>query len=109
MSAQPIIQASATMTTTSMIAGSYDRQYNRPKGLGGQTETATYSRSMNIPAAYRLKMPHYKAGGDIEIFINRYEEFLKTQNIAEGEKASYLLNALDDTTFTVVIRELNET
>ena len=99
--------ASATMTTTSMIAAPTTGNTTDPKGLGA-TETATYSRSMNIPAAYRLKMPHYKAGGDIEIFINRYEEFLKTQNIAEGEKASYLLNALDDTTFTVVIRELNE-
>ena len=99
--------ASATMTTTSMIAAPTTGNTTDPKGSGA-TETATYSRSMNIPAAYRLKMPHYKAGGDIEIFINRYEEFLKTQNIAEGEKASYLLNALDDTTFTVVIRELNE-
>ena len=74
----------------------------------GSTETTTHSRSSFIPAAYRLKMPHYKAGADIDIFINRYEQFCKTQNISEEEKAGYLLNALDDTTFTVIIRELSE-
>ena len=74
----------------------------------GSTETTTHSRSSFIPAAYKLKMPHYKAGADIEIFINRYEKFFKTQNISEEEKASYLLNALDDTIFTVIIRELSE-
>ena len=74
----------------------------------GSTETTTHSRSSFIPAAYRLKMPHYKAGADIDIFINRYEQFCKTQNISEEEKAGYLLNALDDTTFTIIIRELSE-
>ena len=49
-------------------------------------------------------MPHCKTGGD----FNRYEEFWKTQNIAEEEKVNCLLNALDDTTFVIVIRELNE-
>ena len=97
--------ASAIMTTTSMTAPPTTGNTTGPKGSGA-TETAIYSRSMNIPAAYMLKMPHHKAGGDIEIFINRYE-FSKARNIVEGEKASYLLNALD-TTFTVVIRELNE-
>ncbi len=77
-------------------------------GSTGVTETSTFSRSSNIPAAYRLKMPHYKSGADIDIFINRYEQFCNTQKIAEDEKAGYLLNALDDTTFTVIIRELSE-
>ena len=54
--------ASATMTTTSMTAAPTTGNTTNLKGSGA-TETATYSRSMNIPAAYRLKMPHYKAGG----------------------------------------------
>ena len=72
------------------------------------TEIPTYSRSSVIPAAYRLKMLHCKARADIDIFISRNEQVFKTQNISEDEKASNALNALDETTFTVIIRELSE-
>ena len=63
----------------------------------------------NNSGTYKIRMPSYKSGGDIETFINRYEQFCETQNIAEDQKAKLILSALDDITFTVIIRELNET
>ena len=102
--------ASTTTCSTLVTISGTGTPAASPVTTGGAvtTETSTYSRSSGIPAAYRLKMPHYKAGADIDIFINRYEQFCKTQNISEDDKADYLLNALDDTTFTVIIRELSE-
>ena len=78
------------------------------KASNAVTNTSTGTVSLFIPAAYRLKMPHYKAGADIDKFINRYEQFCKTQNISKEEKAGYLLNTFNNTTFTVIIRELSE-
>ena len=63
----------------------------------------------NNSGTYQIRMPSYKSGGNIETFINRYEQFCETQNIAEDQKAKLILSALDDITFTVIIRELNET
>ena len=70
------------------------------------TKSSSKSKEINIPATYKLKMPTYKTGDDIEIFIYRYENFCKVQNIANDQKAIFLQNALDEITFTIIIREL---
>ena len=70
------------------------------------TKSSSKSKEINIPATYKLKMPTYKTGDDIEIFIYRYENFCKAQNIANDQKAIFLQNALDEITFTIIIREL---
>ena len=72
------------------------------------TKSSSKSKEINIPATYKLKMPTYKTGDDIEIFIYRYEHFCKAQNIANDQKAIFLQNALDEITFTIIIRELTE-
>ena len=51
-------------------------------------------------------MPTYKSTADIETFIDRFEQFCITQNVAQISKANMLMSALDDATFNVVKREL---
>ena len=44
----------------------------------------------NNSGTYKIRMPAYKSGGDIETFINRYEQFCETLNIAEDQKAKLI-------------------
>ena len=67
------------------------------------------NREIGVIASYRLKMPMYKTGNDIETFINRFEQFCQVQTVSHAQKANLVLSALDDTTFTVVNRELTDT
>ena len=69
-------------------------------------DTATNGSSHNIN--YGLKVPKYKSPGDIETFINRFEQFCSIYNIEEAKKAQLILCALDDASFTVTNRELKE-
>ena len=69
-------------------------------------DTATNGSSHNIN--YGLKVPKYKSPGDIETFINRFEQFCSIYNIEEAKKANLILCALDDASFTVTNRELKE-
>ena len=59
---------------------------------------------------YGIKVPKYKSPGDIETFINRFEQFCLTLNVDEAKKANLILYALglDDASFTVTNRELKE-
>ena len=58
--------------------------------------------------SFGLKIPTYKMGTDIEIFISRFEQYCKTYGVDELRKANLVLNALDETAFTVVNRELTD-
>ena len=44
----------------------------------------------------------------MEIFISRFEQYCVEQNVEETRKANLLLTALDDSTFTVVKKELTD-
>ena len=61
------------------------------------------------PRSLGVKMPLYKTGADIEVFVDRFEEFLQIQEIVESKKAKLILSALDDTTYKVATRELTAT
>ena len=49
-------------------------------------DTATNGSSQNIN--YGIKVPKYKSPGDIETFINRFEQFCLTHNVDEAKKAN---------------------
>ena len=75
--------------------------------LAGKVEPVTH-HNVASTSTYGVKMPTYKAPGDMEIFISRFEQYCVTQNVEETRKANLLLTALDDSTFTVVKRELTD-
>ena len=77
-------------------------------GLDEKAEKSPTSMDVSMSATYKLKMPTYKTGDNMEMFIIHYEYFCKTQYIAKDKKAIFLLHALDEITFAVVIRELTE-
>ena len=89
-------QANTTMNASKTVGNNRDKNKDN-------------INNANNSGTYKIRMPSYKSGGDIETFINRYEQFCETQNIAEDQTAKLILSALDDITFTVIIRELNET
>ena len=74
----------------------------------------TFQQGMSVTASasyiatYGVKMPTFKANGDIELFLDRFEQFCTTQHVDVSRKANLLLSALDEATFTVVKRELND-
>ena len=78
--------------------------------ITGKVELVTH-HNVASTSTYDVKMPTYKASGDMEIFISRFEQYCVTQNVEETRKANLLLNALNGSTFTLVKRELidNET
>ena len=53
-------------------------------------------------------MPRFVSPGDIETFINRFEQFCITQTVDESRKANLILTELDNASFTLVTRELKE-
>ena len=59
-------------------------------------------------ATYGVQMPTFRANGDIESYLDRFEQFCTTQHVDVSRKANFLLLALDEATFTVVKRELND-
>ena len=77
-------------------------------GLDEKAEISPTSMDASMSATYKIKMPTYKTGDNMEMFINHYEYFCKTQYIANDKKAIFLLHALDEITFAVVVRELTE-
>ena len=93
---------SSTQAKTGNIATGGDQALS-------STSTTSVNRDVTVMASYRLKMPMYKTGNDIETFVNRFEQFCQAQTVLPAQKANLILNALDDTTFTVVTRELTET
>ena len=93
---------SSTQAKTGNIAAGSDQ-------APSSTSTTNVNRDVSVMASYRLKMPMYKTGNDIETFVNRFEQFCQAQTVPPAQKANLILNALDDTTFTVVTRELTET
>ena len=66
----------------------------------------TFDTSLN--AQYGLKIPKYKSPGDIENFVKRFDEYFLHQEINNHLKANLMLLSLDDKTFDIMIRELNE-
>lgn len=66
------------------------------------------SPATTTTAMYGLKIPIYKSGGDAESFINRFEQYCRTQHVEDARKANLILTAVDDVTFTVLNRELTE-
>ena len=73
------------------------------------TSNTSVNRDVSVIASYRIKMLMYKTGNDIQMFVNRFEQFCQAQTVLPARKANLILNALDDNTFTVVTRELTET
>jgi hypothetical protein len=57
---------------------------------------------------YGIKLPTFKTGGDMETFINRFNQCCVTQEIDKRRKANLVITALDDASFTVMKRELTE-
>ena len=53
-----------------------------------------------------IKLQNYKSGNDIEVFLARYDVYCESVNMPEIKKVSCLLNALDETTFRIVSKEL---
>ena len=79
--------------------------------LAGTTMSAA-SSTPTLPVGlshyFGVKLPTYKSPGDVEIFVNRFEQFCITHGIDENSKANLLMDALDDVTFTVIKRELSD-
>ena len=66
----------------------------------------TFNTSLNVQ--FGLKILKYKSPGDIEIFIKRFDEYFLKWKIINHLKANLMLLSLDDKTFDIIIRELNE-
>ena len=79
--------------------------------LAGTTMSAASSTPtlpVGLSHSFGVKLPTYKSPGDVEIFVNRFEQFCITHGIDENSKANLLMDALDDVTFTVIKRELSD-
>ena len=70
----------------------------------------TFQQGMSVTApasyiaTYGVKMPTLKANGDIESFLDRFEQFFTTKHVDVRRKANLLLSALEEAIFTVVKR-----
>ena len=53
-----------------------------------------------------LKLKNFKGGKDVKIFLDRFVNFCSGTGVPELRASNVLLNALDDTTFHVVNKEL---
>ena len=80
---------------------------------GAPIAMSTFPTTMPVPATSTqlnftggIKLQSYKSGNDIEVFIARYDVYCESVNIPEIKKVSCLLNALDETTFRIVSKEL---
>ena len=61
-----------------------------------------------INPTYGVNVPTFKSQGDIEVFIQRFEQYCSAQNVTKERQTNLLLMALDEATFTVVKRELTD-
>ena len=104
----PVPTSTTTNTTRamSMPASTGNAQMAMVTTSAGCTPVHTLVTSLN--AQFGLKIPKYKSPGDIEIFVNRFDEYCLHQNINNNLKANLMLQALDDKTFNIIMRELNE-
>ena len=103
------VPTSTTRNTTravSMPASTGNAQMAMVTTSVGCTPVHTLVTSLNAP--FGLKIPKYKSPVDIEIFVNRFDEYFLHQNINNNLKANLMLQALDDKTFNIIMRELNE-
>ena len=55
---------------------------------------------------YGVKLQKFKPPMDTETFVNRFEQYCLTQKIEISDKANFIIHALDDSTFSVIKREL---
>ena len=69
------------------------------------THTTTSTTSSTI---YGVKLQKFKPPMDMETFVNRFEQYCLTQKIDVSDKANLIIHALDDSTFTVIQRELTD-
>ena len=105
----PTVTGTSSASTISTTAGSTGIMSSSSAAAGTSTpasSSTTASSSQNI--TYGIKMPRYQSPGDIETFVNRFEQFCLTHNVDEAKKANLILSALDDTSFTAANRELKE-
>ena len=96
----PLSKVSDTEMTAPIVNTSRELNSNTTTGNAGSAvvtsltvgtttstyDTATNSSSHNIK--YGIKVPKYKSPGDIEMFLNRFEQFNLTHNVDEGKKVN---------------------
>ena len=53
-----------------------------------------------------MKLQNYKTGGDIEVFLDRFEVYCNGVNMHESKNSSCLFHSLDKVTFRIITKEL---
>ena len=113
---RPHVMTNFTGTSTSWFFG-------RPSVLPATRATTTYvpysGRQINSGTTMAepmgtpyiggdMKMTTYKAGGDIEVFIEKFKVYCSGMNVHCSRQANVLLHSLDETTFRIITKELTE-
>jgi hypothetical protein len=80
--------------------------------IGAATSTTSPPDTMKEIAkflSHGQKAPEYHTGGNIDIFLSRFEDFLQSKEIPEEKQAGLLIDALkDDTAYMAIARELSK-
>ena len=117
---EPRLKTINTVTTAPNVNTSRALNSNTTTGNAGSAVVTSLTAGATTPAYdtaangsshninYGIKVPKYKSLGDIETFVNRFEQFCLTHNVDEAKKANLFLCAVDDASFTVINRELKE-
>ena len=70
--------------------------------------TSTHATTSTTSTIYGVKQQKFKPSMDMETFVNRFEKYCLTQKIEISDKANLIMHVLDDSTFTVIQRELTD-
>ena len=91
-------------STSALPPEGHGRAWTNPETAAASWRAAPGTQTVNTG----MKLQNFKTGGDIEVFLDRFDVFCDGINMPESKKASCLLSALDDVTFRIVNKELHE-
>ena len=95
-------------TGTSTATASSIGMPNNSVANTSTTSSTNTTMSSTTSTIYGVKLQKFKPPMDMETFVNRFEQYCLTQKIEINDKANLIIHALDDSTFTVIQRELTD-
>ena len=105
----------STMTAATVVSPTMSSNTVESATTSTTLARTTMSAILSIPTlpvglsqSFGVKLPTYKSPGNVEIFVNRFEQFYITYGIVENSTANLLMNVLAAVTFTVIKRELSD-
>ena len=79
-----------------------------PRGGGGAPDLGRRGQQGNQPMNFFRVPPQYKKGGNLTLYLRRFEAYLDNIQAGQGERVNLLVSFLDDETMAGIDRHLDD-